>query len=212
MISINIPPYEGRGYRINAGQYLRVTDVEGNQIADWIAINQNDISETLSGPETLNFAWRSRLRIDDTFWSSKRRPMFRVVADDTNGYHNMTHAPCSKEFYELVAQDPDHPNCRTNLLNSVSEYGVSDDTLPNTVNLFQNTPPGADGGIDAGPGTAQAGQSIIVEALMDCFGAVSSCSVDVIDENNHAALGTVNGIKCTPIQIDIFDRDELQQF
>jgi uncharacterized protein YcgI (DUF1989 family) len=97
MIRTEVPAYEGRSYEIKAGQLLQVTDIDGHQIADWIAVNKDDLRETLSGPETLNFEWRERPLIGSRFWSSKRRPMFEVVSDDTGGIHDMTHAPCSRE-------------------------------------------------------------------------------------------------------------------
>lgn len=203
MISIDIPAYEGRSYEIKKGQLLRVTDIGGHQIADWIAFNVDDSDETLSGPETLNLEWRTRPVVGSRFWSSKRRPMFEVVSDDAGGVHDMTHAPCSKEFYEVHAGESDHPNCRDNLLGAVMKFGVTDALLPNTVNLFQNTPLGADGTTASGPASAEAGESIVLRALMDCFGAVSSCSVDLDDES------PINGQECTPLRIDVFDEAEL---
>jgi uncharacterized protein YcgI (DUF1989 family) len=206
MTPIEVPAYGGRSYEIKAGQLLRVTDIEGHQIADWIAIGRDDLGEVLSGPETLNFEWRSRLRVGDRFWSSRRRPMFEIVSDDTKGVHDMTHAPCSKEFYAITANQPDHPNCRDNLLGAVSSYGITDDMLPNTVNLFQNTPPGADGATAGGPASAQAGESIVLRALIDSFGAVSSCSVDSVEDDGYANL---NGSGCSPILIEVLDDTDL---
>ena len=31
-----IPPYEGRGVRVKAGQFLKIVDVEGKQVGDFI--------------------------------------------------------------------------------------------------------------------------------------------------------------------------------
>jgi uncharacterized protein YcgI (DUF1989 family) len=206
MIRIEVPAYQGRSYEIKAGQLLRVTDIDGQQIADWIAINKDDLRETLSGPETLNFEWREKPLVGSRFWSSKRRPMFEVVSDDTGGVHDMTHAPCSREFYAITANAPDHPNCRDNLLGAVEPFGITDDTLPNTVNLFQNTPPGPDGATAGGPAAAKAGESIVLRALMDCFGAVSSCSVDSAEDDSYTGL---NGSGPSPVLIEVLDESEL---
>lgn len=202
---IEVPAFQGRSYQMKAGQLLRVTDIEGQQIADWIAFAQDEIRETLSGPETHNFQWSSRLHVGDRFWSSQRRPMFEIIADDTGGVHDMTHAPCSGEFYAFTRNQPDHPNCRNNLLGAVKEFGVDDYSLPNTINLFQNTLPGLGGKTDGQPGSAEAGQSIVVRALIDCFGAVSSCSVDA-GEGEFASL---NGSGPTPILVEVLDEGEL---
>lgn len=203
-MKVVVPAYEGRSYEMRAGQFLRITDLEGQQIADWIAIGADNHSEVLSGGETLNFEWSSRLQVGQKFWSSKRRPMFEVVADDTNGVHDMTHAPCSSEFYAHTVGDAKHPNCRDNLLGAVAPFGITEDTVPNTVNLFQNTLPGPDGRTAAEPGSAQAGQSIVLRALIDCFGAVSSCSVDSSDDQYTG----VNGSGPTPVLIEVLDSFE----
>src|SRR3954469_24535416 len=102
---VEVPAYGGRSYEMRAGQLLRVTDIEGQQIADWIAIGADDHGEVLSGPETLNFEWSSRLQVGQRFGSSRRRPMFEIVSDDAGGVHDMTHAPCSREFYANTVND-----------------------------------------------------------------------------------------------------------
>lgn len=211
MIRIEVPGYEGRGYEIKAGQLLRIIDVEGQQIADWIAFNSDDPLETLSGPETLNLEWRTRPKVGSRFWSSKRRPMFEVVSDDAGGVHDMTHAPCSNEYYEVHAGISGHPNCRDNLLNAVRGYGITDATLPNTVNLFQNTPLGPDGSTDSKPGVTKPGDGIVLRALMDCFGAVSACSVDVDPPASARTPNQepINAGGSTPVLIEVLDEREL---
>lgn len=200
-MKILVPAYEGRSYEMRAGQLLRITDLEGQQIADWIAFGTNDHHEVLSGPETLNFEFTSRLQPGQRFWSSRRRPMFEIISDDTGGVHDITHAPCSAEFYAYTMDDPNHPNCRDNLRGAVEPFGITEDVLPNTVNVFQDTLPGPGGTTAARPGSAEAGQSIVVRALIDCFGAVSSCSVDAIDFN----FTGINGNGPTPILLEVLD-------
>lgn len=204
MFTVEVPGYEGRAYEIKKGQYLRITDVEGTQIADWIAFNADDLTEKLSGSETLNLEWRTRVKIGSRFWSSKQRPMFEVISDDANGVHDMTHAPCSKTMYRLVLGTEDHPNCRDNLLGAVTKYGIKDHTLPDTINLFQNTPMAPDGSTASGPGVTKSGDAIVVKALMDCVGAVSACSVDY-----EPAEVAINGPKSTPILIEVLEESEM---
>lgn len=200
-MKIPVPAYEGRSYEMRAGQLLRVTDIEGQQVADWIAISADDHAECISGGETLNFEATTRLQVGQRFWSSRRRPMFEIVSDDTAGVHDITHAPCSAEYYAATLNDPRHPNCRDNLLGAVAKFGITEDSLPNTVNLFQDTLPGRDGATAVRPASAEAGQSIVVRALIDCFGAVSSCSVDTTT-GRHVGL---NGTGPSPLLVEVLD-------
>ncbi len=39
-----IPPYEGRGVRVKKGQFLKIVDVEGKQVGDFICFNEKHSS------------------------------------------------------------------------------------------------------------------------------------------------------------------------
>jgi uncharacterized protein YcgI (DUF1989 family) len=54
MAAIRIPAGTGRAVTLRAGQRLRIVNVEGGQVADFIAFNAVDLHEALSdGPPEL---------------------------------------------------------------------------------------------------------------------------------------------------------------
>jgi len=164
---------------VEAGQLLYVTDLIGSQIADWLAFNTADDAEYISGAETLNFQWRARLAVGDTFFSSKRRPMFEIVADEAGGVHDMTHAPCSREYYRWHTGQSEHANCHDNLRSAMDELAMTHRNVPTPVNLFQNTPMGANGWTENLAGVTRPGDTIVLRAMMDSHCMIAACPDDV---------------------------------
>src|SRR5207248_9429674 len=53
-----LEPQTGRAFELRAGQQLRVIDLEGEQVADFIAFNLSDKSEWLSSGRSIDYANR----------------------------------------------------------------------------------------------------------------------------------------------------------
>lgn len=64
-----IPPYEGRGVRVKKGQFLKIVDVEGKQVGDFICFNENDLSEYVSTVHMRSSLSSIRLKIGDFLYS-----------------------------------------------------------------------------------------------------------------------------------------------
>lgn len=65
-----IPPYEGRGVRVKKGQFLKIVDVEGKQVGDFICFNENDLSEYVSTVHMRSSLSSIRLKIGDFLYSN----------------------------------------------------------------------------------------------------------------------------------------------
>ena len=65
-----IPPYEGRGVRVKKGQFLKIVDVEGKQVGDFICFNENDLSEYVSTVHMRSSLSSIRLKIVDFLYSN----------------------------------------------------------------------------------------------------------------------------------------------
>ncbi len=51
-----IPPRSGVAFILKKGQRLKVVDVEGQQVSDFICYNQHDPAEYLSSGRTIDYA------------------------------------------------------------------------------------------------------------------------------------------------------------
>jgi uncharacterized protein len=178
-----IPATEGAAFAVRRGEIMKVIDVEGHQIGDFICFNLHQPREKLSTGETVNFNSLAgngsiHLTVESKFYSNLQNPMFEIVEDLAKGVHDLQFAPCSSALYAATVGDPTHRNCRDNLTQAVAPYGLGYLDIPEPVNLFQNTRPKADGTIDYQPAATQAGEYIALKALMDCLVAISACPFD----------------------------------
>ena len=199
---ILIPATEGAAFVVRRGETIKVIDVEGHQIGDFICFNFHQPREKLSTGETVNFnslagSGSIHLTVGSQFYSNLQNPMFEIVEDLAKGVHDLLFAPCSSALYAVFMGDPTHRNCRDNLTEAVKPYGLGYLDIPDPINLFQSTRPKTDGTIDYQPAATQAGEHIALRALMDCLVALSACPFD----------GEINGKKvnsptCTPLQVE----------
>jgi len=198
---ILIPATEGTAFVVRRGEAIKVIDLEGHQIGDFICFNLHQPREKLSTGETVNFnslagSGSIHLTVGSKFYSNLQNPMFEIVEDLAKGVHDLLFAPCSSALYMAFMGDPTHRNCRDNLTKAVEPYGLGYLDVPDPINLFQNTRPKADGTIDYQPAATEAGEYIALKALMDCLVAISACPFDGETDGKR-----VNGPQCTPLQV-----------
>lgn len=186
-----VPPGEGRAVEVAAGQYLSVIDVEGMQVADFVAFCRHDLREYLSTSHTRSMLGRIVLRVGDRLSTNFRRHLFEVVHDDV-GAHDLLFAACDPMRYEQDFGVRGHRNCRDNLLAALQPYGVEAWWLPDPVNFFMNTPTDADGVFQMHPAQSRPGDRVELRCLMDAVVAVSSCPQD---------LTPISGGKITPLKL-----------
>jgi uncharacterized protein YcgI (DUF1989 family) len=201
-----IPATEGAAFVVRRGETIRVIDLEGHQIGDFICFNLHQPREKLSTGETVNFnslagSGSIHLTVRSKFYSNLQQPMFEIVEDLAEGVHDLLFAPCSSALYAACMGDPAHRNCRDNLTKAVEPYGLGYLDVPDPINLFQSTRPRADGTIDYQPAATEAGEHIALKALMDCLVAISACPFDVETDGKR-----VNGPRCTPLQVAFVEK------
>lgn len=166
---------------VKAGQLLQILDVDGKQVADFVAFNLADANEFLSTAVTRS-ATSSLIPLQGmTLYSNRRRPMFEVV-DDTVGRHDMLYAACDPIRYDLLGA-PDHANCRTSLTDALKPYGANFDHLPDPINWFMYVTIKQRGELEIREPLAEKNDFVVLKALMDVVVAVSACPQDLVPTN-----------------------------
>ena len=195
--SIVVPGYEGRAVRVGAGEVIRVTDIEGTQIGDMFALSASHPGEEyLSTAETRSVTWRLFPKVGERFYTNLRRPILTFVEDRSPGIHDMLFSACDQPMFEELGVVGPHANCRDNFLSAVAELGVSMAVVPDPVNIFQNTPVDALGGLSSEVTPSKPGDHVCFRAEMDLIFVLTACSVDI-------GLNLPNGGRSTPLRIDI---------
>ena len=182
-------------FQVKKGGKFRITDVEGGQVADFVAFNKADLKEK-SSPGHTRISNRSlKLKARDSIRSNLRNEMLRIL-EDTAGHHDILIVACDEQRYLVDYGVVDHRSCVNNFEQVLGQYGIDRWVLPDPVNLFQNTRIGNDGEIIQLPSTNPKGSYVMMEALMDLFCAISACPMD---------LNPIGGSKITDILVSIYD-------
>lgn len=176
MDRVLIPPRSGTAFRIDRGQVLTVTDVEGVQVADLLAYNANDVHEVISNGRTFDYAETIQLTTGHTLFSNRSNRMLTIV-EDTVGRHDFLLTPCSEATFRHFYPDrPVHRGCFGNLAEALLPYGVEPDMIPCAFNVFMNVPVASDGKIRVEPPLSGAGDYIRLRAEMDLVIGLTACS------------------------------------
>jgi len=180
-----IAPRSGVAFTLGAGATLRVIDPEGEQVADLLAFNKQDIRETISSGRTFDFASRIYLTTGNMLYSNRSNVMLRI-GEDSVGRHDFLLSPCSKEMFRILYGDTDpHRGCFGNLAAALKPYGIDPDAITTAFNCFMNVPvDGVTGEFKVLAPLSRAGDSISFRAEMDLIIGLTACSAG--QSNNFA--------------------------
>lgn len=193
---VEVPGASGRAFRVTRGQILRITDLDGLQVADLVVYNAENRSEKMSQGFTRMYNASINLQQGDRLFSNQNRAVWTIVHDEI-GVHDISYPPCNQVYYHDVAGvDGTKTGCRDHLLQALEPLGFELGQITDTFNIFMNT------GIDdrgrptiALPRTT-AGDRVDLRAEMDLIVAVASCADDLSDCNGGEL--TRIGVEITP--------------
>ena len=178
-----IPPRSGAAFTLDRGQRLTVIDPQGEQVADLLAFNRDDLREVISSGRTLDYASRIYLTTGDPLYSNRSRVLLRIE-EDTVGRHDFLLTPCSADTFRIIYGD-EHPHrgCFGNLAAALAPYGVEPDSIPTAFNVFMNVPVDAETGeIRVLPPKSRAGDHVTFLAEEDLVIGLTACSA--LQSNN----------------------------
>ena len=175
--SITIPERSGTAFALPRGATLTVIDPKGEQVADLLAFNADDVGEAISSGRTLDYAETIYLTKGHKLYSNRSRAMLDIVRD-TVGRHDFLLTPCSVDTFAHFYPDlPVHRGCFGNLAEALAPYGVTPDMIPTAFNCFMNVPvDGGTGKLRVLPPVSKAGDSITFRAEMDLVIGLTACS------------------------------------
>ena len=185
-----IEPQTGTAFILKKGETLRVTDIQGEQVSDFICFNLNDKAEYLSSGRTIDYAETIFLTAGHPFYSNRSNIMFDIK-EDTVGRHDFLLTPCSAETFKIIyGHEKPHRGCFGNLSEALAPYGITPDSIPVCFNIFMNvTVNGDTGKIDVLPPKSKAGDHIIIEAQMDLIVGMTACSAEMSNNYSFKPIG-----------------------
>lgn len=180
---ILIPAKYAKSFEVNKGEYIIVTDVEGKQVADFIAFNRYNLKEYLSTAHTRTMGGKLTVSKGDYLYSNYRNSMFQIV-EDTVGIHDTLYPCCDPKRYSLDFGVDDHRSCRENFVETLTPYEIGYSRIPDPLNLFQNSPVNPDGILgDPVKPESEAGDYVIIKSFIDTIVSISACPMDLVPTN-----------------------------
>ena len=191
--------------RVHKGEYLRLTDLHGNQAIDTIFYNANNPYERYSAFDTIQLQRNIYLTKGSILYSDRQRPMLEIV-DDTCGRHDTLGGACSSESNTVryALEKKTMHSCRDSWLlalnTELGEFGLNKKDLPPNVNFFMNVPVTQEGGLTFEDGISAPGKYVELRARMDILVLISNCP----QLNNPC-----NGYDPTPVEARILKEAQL---
>ena len=173
-----LPAGEGWLHPIQAGQTLRILDLEGNQAVDTLFYNAHDFTERYSATETLKQQGAIYLTAGSQLMSSHGREMLTITAD-TCGRHDTLGGACAAESNAVryaLDKRPMH-SCRDTFLKCLWQYdgGMTKRDITCNINFFMNVPVTSKGGLEFADGVSAPGKYVEMRAAMDVLCLISNC-------------------------------------
>lgn len=189
-----IPPRSGVSFILKKGRQLKVVDIEGEQVSDFICYNLNDTSEYLSSGRTIDYAETIFLTKGHSFYSNRSNIMFEMT-EDTVGRHDFLLTPCSSDTFRIIyGHSSPHRGCLGNLATALKEFGITPDDIPTCFNIFMYVAvDGETGKISVLPPKSKAGDYVIIEAKMDLIVGMTACSAEMSNNYSFKPIGFILG-------------------
>jgi uncharacterized protein YcgI (DUF1989 family) len=181
----HLEPQTGTSLQLTRGQVLRIIDPKGEQVSDIVAFARADTSERLSSGRSLDYNNAVYLTTGHILYSNRSNPMFTIL-EDRVGKHDFLLTPCSPETFEILYEDHQgyHPSCFENLAENLKQFGIAEDDILTTFNVFMNVDILQSGELRIGPPLSKPGDFVDLRAEMDLVVGATACSAE--KSNNHS--------------------------
>jgi uncharacterized protein len=182
------------GGRIEKGQILRITDLEGQQAVDFLCYDAADPSERYSATNTVKVQGRIFIEQGTVLYSDTGLALMTIVAD-TVGRHDTIYGCCSNPNNLLRYGVHTTESCYSNFETILAAFGLGRSSIVSNINFFMCVPVEADGCAGVATSERQPGSYVELRAERDVIAVLSNCP------QMH---NPCNGYNPTPIRVSIF--------
>jgi len=161
---------------VQAGEYLTIVDLHGNQAVDSLIYDAHDTSIRYSAPNTIAGQANVFLTEGSVLRANTGAPLMTLVHDEV-GRHDTVGGACSKESNSLrYGQHTVHQHaCVENFLLEGAKYGLNKRDLVSNINFYMNVPVEPNGMLGIVDGISAPGLSLTLRAERDVSVLVSNC-------------------------------------
>jgi len=191
-----IQAHNGGSGTVKKGQTLRIIDVEGQQVADFVSIKAGDPSEYFDCVYTSWNSGRYKWRVGDELQTNHLNPLW-TITDDKTANHYTGGGFCSQDARRRYLNGDKGRGCRDTIEDVYKELGLDPAMLQSVscFNIFMTVNYTENGEWNIGLPVTKAGDYIDLRAEMDVTWMVSVCAWPEV----------VNGDKPTPLTFETYE-------
>ena len=189
---VTLPGREGGCWIVKEGQHIRIIDVEGGPIGDFVCFNANNFNERFSQARTKANQGKFMVSTGDHLYSRDNNVILSIT-DDTYGIHDLQYGMCSAWVFENFRDEDYHGfsetdmavggplgvpplGCYEVLQKALADWPIDPHDIPDPINLFQTLDYDLESGTLAlVDGRSKPGDYIDFVARMDALCALSAC-------------------------------------
>ena len=214
-----IPPRDAKCFKVNAGQFFRIENIEGPQVGDLNLFNFDDLEEKFYSGKT-RALHGTHLSTGDQMWSCfpYLRPLATITKDTLDWYgideeggsvHDVIGTRCDPYTAKLLEGHEYHYCCHSNLVRALVkekgfEVGEAEKFVHDVLNVFMCTGFTKDTHqyfMKASP--TKPGDFLEFFAEINLLGVLSSCPGGDCGSEHSS-----DKAKCYPLKITIFSTDK----
>jgi uncharacterized protein len=194
---VTLPPAGNISFEIEPGQKFKLTQPEGEQVADLISFNRDDVRELLSmlSSRAVNLSWK--FTAPHVLYSNCTRPMWQIE-EDLTGENYCGGGYCSEHMnivrYGDVARGA--ANCQNNLEAAIRGYDMDrwNFNVDACFNVFMTVAYDSNGVWEIRPPKGKPGDYMVMRALMPQIVAISNCPI---------LFNACNNFRLKPLTLEI---------
>ena len=213
--SVVVPPRQAACFDVKAGEFFRISSVEGPQVGDLNLWNAVDISERFYSGKT-RALHGTHVSTGDRLWSNlpNLRAMATIIEDTLDWYgfdsfggsvHDVIGTRCDPYTHNLLGGGQYHHCCHSNLTRALAErldlpLPLAESHVHDVLNVFMCTGFTRDTGqyfMKASP--VRPGDYIEFIAEIDLLGALSACPGGDCGTNHSSDQAA-----CFPLLVEVF--------
>lgn len=193
-----LPPGGRIGFEVAAGQRVKIIDLEGQQVSDFISFNRLDQRERLAMYPSRAVARSWRLTKGHGLYSNLSNLMW-TIEEDTVGENYCGGGFCNPYINEARYGAGDAPTCWANFEAALKPYGIGSEALDfdACLNIFMTVTYEPDGEWGIKEPRSKAGDWIQLAAEMDQIVAISNCP---------QLHNPVNAGSLKPIEVQVIEK------
>ncbi|MCB8838313.1 DUF1989 domain-containing protein [Aurantimonas sp. VKM B-3413] len=189
-----IVPAGGRwSRRLETGDRLRITDLEGQQAVDFLCYGADLPLDRMNLPNTIKVNKSLYVTKGSRIYSDLARVLM-TVEEDSCGYHDTLAGCCSNESNKLRYDVDTTASCRSNFIAELAKWAIGPSEIVPNINFFMRVPFREDGHVVISDGISKPGDHVVLKAERPVLAVLSNCP----QVHNPAA-----GLKPTPIEVTV---------